>query len=447
MTPSSIDDLSALVRPLLTSIPLSLARSSGFTRRSRRLSADCFCQALVFGWLARPDASLEHLARTGALGGVAVSAQAWHQRFGAGAAALLRGVLEAAVALAVTGHPVPLPLLARFAAVVLVDSTTVALPAALAARWPGCGGGHCATDGAAALKVSVAYDLVSGRLWGLRLASGRTHDRAAAPALALPPGSLLLRDRGYFALAALRQSAAAGVHFLTRPQSNTLVFCDGLPSTLGALLTRSRLRADGPPLDRQLILGAHDRLPLRLLAWRVPPAVCRARRAALRKAARKKGQALSDHALVLAAYQMLVTDLPGEQLSAAEAQVLYRARWQIELLFKLWKSHGGLATSRSTRPERLECELYAKLLALLIAHGCLLAAGLWARPDRSLVKGFQHLQCCALALLAAWATHERFVQALADLARGLRTGCRVNSRRQRPNTCQLLLGDGRETLS
>ncbi len=28
--------------------------------------------------------------------------------------------------------------------------------------------------------------------------------------------------------------------------------------------------------------------------------------------------------------------------------VLYRARWQIELLFKLWKSHNLLATHRQT---------------------------------------------------------------------------------------------------
>ena len=132
MTPTSITDLSETVRPLLTTVPLALAATCGFTQRRRCLTADLFCQSLVFGWLACPDGSLEHLARTGAGAGAAVSAQAWHKRFGASAADLLRGVLEAAVQQVISGQAVPLPVLARFAVVLLVDSTTIALPAALA---------------------------------------------------------------------------------------------------------------------------------------------------------------------------------------------------------------------------------------------------------------------------------------------------------------------------
>jgi hypothetical protein len=425
-------------------VPLALARTCGFTRRARCLTADVFCQSLVFGWLAQPDGSLEHLARTGAVAGAPVSAQAWHQRFGPAAAELLRGVLEAAVQQVVSGQSVPLPVLARFAAVLLVDSTTVALPAALAHLWRGCGGGHQVSDGAAALKVSVAYDLRGGRLWGLALAAGRTHDRAAAPPLDVPPGSLLIRDRGYFALAALRGWNALGVHYLTRPQSNVTVFCAGQSWTFARLLGR---RARGAPLDMEVALGTDEHLPLRLLAWRVPPAVCRQRRAALRKAAKKKVQPLSDHALAMAAWQVLVTDLPPQRLSAAEAHTLYRARWQIELLFKVWKSEGGLARSRSRQPQRVLCEVYAKLLAVLLAHWFLLTAGLWADPRRSLCKAFQHLKRLALALLMAFAEPARFGACLAGLAGQLRCGCRTNTRRKQPNTWQLLAAAGAETLS
>jgi hypothetical protein len=447
MTPTSIADLAAAVRPLLTAVPLSLARESGFTQRARCLTADVFCQSLVFAWLARPDGSLEHLARAGALAGAPVTAQAWHQRFGPCAADLLRGVLDAAVQLVVTGDLTPLPLLARFAAVLLVDSSSVGLPAVFADLWPACGGGRKATDAAAGLKVSVAYDLVSGGLWGVTLASGRTHDRAAAPSLDLPRGTLVIRDRGYFSLAACRQMREDGVHFLTRPQSNTIAFFHGARFTLARLLDRHHLRAGGAPLDLEVELGGAAQLPVRLLAWRVPAEVLRRRRAALKRQARRKKQPLSDHALALAAYAVLVTDLRPDQLSADEAQVLYRARWQIELLFKLWKSTGGLADSRSAKPARILCEVYAKLLAVLLAHWCLLVGGLWADPRRSLVKGLQALQCLAMGLLATFADAARFRASLADLARGLQTGCRVNPRRARPNTCQLLLDPALETLS
>jgi len=58
----------------------------------------------------------------------------------------------------------------------------------------------------------------------------------------------------------------------------------------------------------------------------------------------------------------LITTAPAYKLSFDEALVLYGARWQIELLFKLWKSHAKLDTSRSCNPWRILTEIYIKLL-------------------------------------------------------------------------------------
>ena len=59
---------------------------------------------------------------------------------------------------------------------------------------------------------------------------------------------------------------------------------------------------------------------------------------------------------------------PADQLCVDDVLQLARVRWQIELLFKLWKSHGQLDKSRSDNPWRVLCELYAKLIAMLIQH-------------------------------------------------------------------------------
>lgn len=442
MTTTSIADLAAQLQPLLTTVPDALARETGFTQRARGLAAAAFCQGVVFGWLARPQGSLDHLARCGALAGQAVSPQAWHQRFTPAAARLLHAVLQAGTRLLVGGSLTPLSLLARFGSVLVVDSTSINLPACLAPLWSGCGGGHSVGDGAATLKVSVVYDLASGGLCGVNLTSGRTHDRCAQPALDPPRGSLLLRDRGYFALASLAQLRSVGVHFLTRPQANTMAFVGGDGYPLATLLRRQRLRCEGPPADLAVELGSEARLPLRLLAWRAPAAVCRKRRAALRRTARKKGQNLSDHALALCAYYVLVTDLAPDELTPDEALVLYRARWQIELLFRLWKSQGGLASSRSANPQRILCEVYAKLLACLLAHWATLTGGLWAVAERSLTKAYQQAQSYALALLAALDDLAALTDALGKLAASLRSGCRINTRNAAPNTCQLLLAPG-----
>ncbi len=69
-------------------------------------------------------------------------------------------------------------------------------------------------------------------------------------------------------------------------------------------------------------------------------------------------------------------------MTLQEALVLGHARWQIELLFQLWKSDGSIDESRSGRPWCILCELYAKLIAMVIQH-CVLLMSCWRAPNRS----------------------------------------------------------------
>ena len=65
-----------------------------------------------------------------------------------------------------------------------------------------------------------------------------------------------------------------------------------------------------------------------------------------RKAAPRHGRRMA-----LAAWNVVITNIPQDLLSLEEAFVLTRVRWQIELLFKLWKSHGRVDEWRTTKPE------------------------------------------------------------------------------------------------
>ena len=88
--------------------------------------------------------------------------------------------------------------------------------------------------------------------------------------------------------------------------------------------------------------------------------------------------------------------------SVEDALVLARARWQIELLFKLWKQQGQIDEWRSRKPWRILCEVYAKLVALIIQHWLLLVS-CWGYPDRSLVKAAQTVRSYAIMLVSALA--------------------------------------------
>jgi hypothetical protein len=118
--------------------------------------------------------------------------------------------------------------------------------------------------------------------------------------------------------------------------------------------------------------------------------------------------------------------------------VLGRVRWQIELLFKLWKSHGHIDASRSTKPWRIVCDVYAKLLAMLLQHWVALI-DLWGYPDRSLVKAAKTVAKYALHIATSLWSRKRTTETLETISRCLSAGCRIERRKKHPNTYQLLL--------
>src|SRR5258707_11432330 len=225
----SVADLALTLQPLFTTVADQAARASGFIQRVRTLTGATFVQTLVFGWLANPDASLSDLTHTAAACAAPLSRQGLDQRFTPAAADCLHRVLAVAMTTLVAAHPVALPILLRFCGVYLWDSTTITLPDALAAHWPGCGG-RVATHTGAALKVQARWEFITGCLDWLTLTTGQASDRAAAvDAPPLPRGALRLTDLGYISLTLLATLVATGVYVLCRFPAQPLVFIADAP--------------------------------------------------------------------------------------------------------------------------------------------------------------------------------------------------------------------------
>lgn len=125
-------------------------------------------------------------------------------------------------------------------------------------------------------------------------------------------------------------------------------------------------------------------------------------------------------------------------MSFDEALVLYGARWQIELLFKLWKSHAKLDVSRSTNPWRILGEIYSKLLACLVQHWMILM-GCWNHPNRSLVKAAQVIRTNANLIAISFNRLPNMLKAFAIIIRCLDQCCKQNSKQKHPNTWKTLI--------
>ncbi len=205
----SVSYLSEQLYRLLEERADQVAWDTGCVQRTRKFSGGSLLQMLVFGWHQHPDASLEQLASTAAVGDVLVTDTAVQKRFTPQAAKFLHAMLEEACSLVVqAAHDVPIALVRRFSAVILEDSSSISLPDELAEVWRGCGGNQSHT--AAAVKLHVRWELKRGRLWGPKLSDGRSSDhRSPFNEEAVQAGSLLVRDLGYFDLEAFGPAPAS----------------------------------------------------------------------------------------------------------------------------------------------------------------------------------------------------------------------------------------------
>jgi hypothetical protein len=426
----------------MTGYAKKIERETGFVERASKMGGAEFVQTLSFGWLSNPEATLEELAQTAATVGVAISAQGLDQRFTESGAKLLKKVLDAAVRQLIGGKATAVPILKRFSAVYIQDSSVINLPDDFREDWPGIGNG--AGQGRSAVKIEVRLDLLSGEMVGPFLENGRMHDAVSKiqkePILAQ---SLRIADVGYWSLDEMNRITVSGGFWLSRLKSVVRV---ALPGGKSRDIVDFLRQLDCNSVDCQVLLSDSKPTPARLLAIRVPQEVADQRRRKLREDAQTRQKTVSQRSLALADWTVFVTNIPPDLLTLAEALVIMRSRWQIELLFKLWKSHGKIDEWRSCKPWRILCEVYAKLLAMIIQHWLFLIS-FWQFPNRSWVKASQTIRQHALHLSSSFGSIPSLQAAIQIVNRCLEVGCRINKRKTDLRTFQLLEALTPETLA
>lgn len=354
-----------VVQALLTKRADELALETGFVRRVRVVTGSVFVQALIFGWLQDAQATRRQLHQVLVSTGTRISCQGLDARFTAAAVAFLRAMVVEASQQVFAAEENLLPALHRFNGVYLTDGSRLELA---------LGG----------VKVVARLELQRGGLQ-VGLEPLARHDRAGAVMrIPLPAGALHVADLGFFDLAWFEDCLQRGVDFLTRLKAHIQVYdLTGQRLDLTQMLAGRR-----EPVVLRVLVGARQ-VPMTLLAERVNADCARKRREQLHSAARRKQRPVSQERLALAGWTIYVTSCAD--LNLAQAHALYRARWQIERLFKRWKSLAKLTRSTSHNPLRQACECYAKLLVVLLAHW-LTQTTVWTNPRLSLDKAFLAFQ-------------------------------------------------------
>lgn len=409
------------------------ADESGVIKRLRKFTPLSLARTYVLGHLKDPKASDEKLAQMAAQCGAEVTPQAIEQRHTPTLVDFLQKLFCEATQQVVVGSDKALaPILERFTNVTLLDSSVITLPDEMKEQFAGCGGSY--GSGEAAVKLQTELDLRSGALT-VQVESGRSTDGATSRQhVRRGKGSLRISDLGYFNLLVFAAMMAADEYFLSRLLLGTTVrLGNGQAVDLLPWLGKQ----PGPLVDVLILLGQEQRLPCRMIAWRLPPEQAACRRRKLRQETmRKKGREPSAERLAWCDWTILVTNVPVDMLTPKEAIVLYRARWQVELLFKSWKSQGLVAELNGSTVVRQMVRVWSRLLAAVVQHWLVIASA-WGDPTKSLSKAYEAVRDFAGRLAAALTGAEDLTRVLDDICTVLAKTCRRN-KRSRPGTFELL---------
>lgn len=426
---SIITRVASALQDLFGTVASAVADKHKLITRKRKFTGSSLLGTFVAGFWHKPHATAADLADTAAQLGVDLTAQAVAKRYTPQLADALRDLFDHAISRVIEAEPRTLALLESFPAVVVNDSTTIVLTPELAQKYPGCGGTNDSTK--AALKLQIQWDQRTGGLTGA-IESGRSAD-AKSPVLETPlaAGSLVLRDLGYFNLERFAKFNTDKIHWISRGLSQLTVEIEGQTYDLVGWLQRQTRDL----IDRSVKVG-NVGLECRLVALRVPGAIAKERRRKAIQKAKKKGRKPSERHLASCDWTIFLTNLPADSWAASIIHTLYRVRWQIELLFKLWKSHHAVEDHRYEDATDQQIELYARLIAVVLQHWTILCTG-WSNVRLSFVKAARVIRESVPRFVAALRGLCPLEAVLTSLI-GRVKRCVLDSRRKRPNTYQTL---------
>lgn len=241
----------------------------------------------------------------------------------------------------------------------LQDSTTIQLPEVLYKLF------SCKVmDGKkkAVAKLNVVVNAISGACVLMKWHKFIKTEQTLTDAIfdIAKEGDLVIRDLGYFVLDAFRRLDEAKIYFLSRYRYGVVIS----DSKSGERICLLDLLKNKKWIDIEVLCGEREQLKVRLVAFKLSEDQKNERiRKAKSKHHRDKNHNPEYYALL--GYVILITNVKKSVWNYKAVADAYRIRWNIEILFKSWKSGLGIESiipEAYAKSERVESVLYLMLL-------------------------------------------------------------------------------------
>lgn len=317
------------------SVITSVGEQSGFVKRKpKKIKPNHFVLGFLISCCKGQNTFAGWALQIGLLSGRSVSKQAVSDRIDASATAFAQQLLQR-ILLKQSVKNVANMLFAAFGQVLLQDSTTLKLPQCLSAIFPGnSNGGEQKAIG----RIQSIIDIKAINFIDFVLSSFTQNDQSASDSVLqwVKKGDLVIRDMGYFALNTFANLIKKEVHFLSRLKYGVKLY-----HQKGNELSLKVLLKGNKTIDQWVYIGVEKKVRVRLVMLPVPAAQKSQR---VRKAKHNRDKRLNHcpqyyHWL---GYSVYITTVEDKVWTATEVAKAYSVRWQIEIIFKSWKTGFGL---------------------------------------------------------------------------------------------------------
>lgn len=359
-----------------------LARQTGFVQRKSKYTAQDLVSLCVF---LNEDISITPLTRLcGQLDAshhLSMSAEGLNQRFNSSAVAFLQALFSTLLQKKImASSSLPCELNSYFDRIRILDSTVFQLPDLYANRYQGFGG----SAHTAGMKIQLEYELKTGEFLQVDVGPGKNSDGlyGTKRAKIVEENDLCIRDLGYFCLNDFQEIEDRGAFYVSRLKLNVRVyekneaierFKDGkikkasLYKEIDMEAMMNWLQPGEIVEIPEAYLGRDKKFPTRLLVYKLTEEQTRKRLMIRAKNEKKKGITYKERTKRLDAINIYITNIPEKYVKKEYIYDLYALRWQIEILFKTWKSIFHIDRCKPIKTERFECHVYGQLIAILLS--------------------------------------------------------------------------------